>query len=160
MHGLILQEHGNSGNLYPESMIASAIGGAPASSPQLGSQPQQASPVAMGSIGPTQAPQHQSAVGRLFNPQNEQDQQRSFAERLFTAPAQDQQQAGVPQSVQDAASGGGKEKSPMANLFGSLALAQQQQQKPQFSPVQIQGPSADQANALANFLQTLRSRTA
>jgi hypothetical protein len=141
-------------------MIASAIGGAPASSPQLGSQPQQASPVAMGSIGPTQAPQHQSAVGRLFNPQNEQDQQRSFAERLFTAPAQDQQQAGVPQSVQDAASGGGKEKSPMANLFGSLALAQQQQQKPQFSPVQIQGPSADQANALANFLQTLRSRTA
>jgi hypothetical protein len=48
----------------------------------------------------------------------------------------------------------------MANLFGSLALAQQQQQKPQFSPVQIQGPSADQANALANFLQTLRSRTA
>jgi len=44
------------------------------------------------------------------------------------------------------------------NLFGQLALlqAQQPQQTPQVAPVR--GPSAEQANALASFLASLKSR--
>ena len=144
MHGLILQEHGNSGNLYPESMIASAISGAPASAPQT---------VAM-STPPTQ---HQSAVGRLFDPQTDADKQMGFFGRLTTAPAQDSSSS-VPSAVQNVASGSAQQKSPLANIFGALALSQQQQQ-PQFAPP-VKGPSQDQAQALSNFLQTLRSRIA
>jgi hypothetical protein len=46
---------------------------------------------------------------------------------------------------------------PMAALFGSLGA---QDTGPQFSPVQIQGPSQDQSMALANFIKTLMGRAA
>jgi len=45
-----------------------------------------------------------------------------------------------------------------ADIFGAMALGQQQQ--PQFSPVQIMGPSPDQANALSSLIQALRGRMA
>ncbi|MDK4703904.1 hypothetical protein PH562_16760 [Rhizobium sp. CNPSo 4062] len=149
MHGLILQEHGNAGNLYPESMIASAIGGgALPTSPaaQTASSP---------SMAATPAPR-QSAMGRLFNPKSDPDKQMGFFGRLTTAPAQEGGN-GVPAAVQAAAEGGNSQKSPLSNIFGALALTQAQQQ-PQFSPVQIRGPTAEQANALNNLLQSLRGR--
>ncbi len=45
-----------------------------------------------------------------------------------------------------------------ADIFGAMALAPQQQ--PQFSPVQIMGPSPEQANALSSLIQALRGRMA
>lgn len=45
----------------------------------------------------------------------------------------------------------------MANIFGMMALAPQQQA--QFSPVQIMGPSAEQANALSSLIAALKNRT-
>lgn len=50
----------------------------------------------------------------------------------------------------------GKE-SPLANIFGMMALAPQQQA--QFSPVQIMGPSPQQANALSSLIAALKNRT-
>ena len=41
----------------------------------------------------------------------------------------------------------------LANLFGSMGTEQ-----PQFSPVQIRGPSPEQANALASFIEALKKR--
>jgi hypothetical protein len=59
-----------------------------------------------------------------------------------------------PAAAQAVASG----KSPMADIFGMMALAPQQQ--PQFSPVQIMGPSGDQANALSSLVAALKGRMA
>lgn len=47
---------------------------------------------------------------------------------------------------------------PMASVFG--AMMAQQDKGPQFSPVQIQGPSQDQSTALANFIKSLTGRMA
>lgn len=47
----------------------------------------------------------------------------------------------------------------MASIFGAMAMGQQDQ-GPQFAPVQIQGPSPDQSTALANFIKSLQSRMA
>lgn len=44
------------------------------------------------------------------------------------------------------------------DIFGMMALAPQQQ--PQFSPVQIMGPSPEQANALSTLIQALKGRMA
>lgn len=48
-------------------------------------------------------------------------------------------------------------ESRLANIFGMMALAPQQQ--PQFSPVQIMGPSPQQANALSSLIAALKNRT-
>lgn len=48
-------------------------------------------------------------------------------------------------------------ESPLANIFGMMALAPQQQA--QFSPVQIMGPSPQQANALSSLIAALKNRT-
>lgn len=47
----------------------------------------------------------------------------------------------------------------MASVFGAMALGQQDQ-GPQFAPVQIQGPSPDQSMALANFIKAMTGRMA
>jgi hypothetical protein len=61
----------------------------------------------------------------------------------------------IPAAVQQAAAP--KTKRESANdIFGMLAMAQDQ--GPQFSPVQIAGPSADQAQGLSQLVQALRSR--
>ena len=61
----------------------------------------------------------------------------------------------IPASVQQAAAP--KTKRETANdIFGMLAMAQDQ--GPQFSPVQIVGPSAEQASGLSQLVQALRSR--
>lgn len=44
------------------------------------------------------------------------------------------------------------------DIFGMMAAAPQQQ--PQFSPVQIMGPSPEQANALSSLIQALKGRMA
>lgn len=61
--------------------------------------------------------------------------------------------ANIPPAVQAAAkpSGGG-----MSDIFGMLAMAQSQ--GPQFSPVQIMGPSAEQSAGLSQLVQALKSR--
>lgn len=60
----------------------------------------------------------------------------------------------VPAAAQ-ALAGGSVNK--MADIFGMMALAPQQQ--PQFSPVQIMGPSPEQANALSSLIAALKNRT-
>lgn len=51
------------------------------------------------------------------------------------------------------------QQNPMANIFGAMMMGQQDQ-TPQFSPVQIQGPSPEQSMALANFIKSLTGRMA
>lgn len=64
-------------------------------------------------------------------------------------------EAAVPAAVQQAAAP--KTKRETANdIFGMLAMAQNQ--GPQFSPVQIAGPSADQAAGLSQLVQALKNR--
>ncbi|SOC40102.1 hypothetical protein SAMN05892877_1074 [Rhizobium subbaraonis] len=63
--------------------------------------------------------------------------------------------ANIPAAVQQAAAP--KTKRETANdIFGMLAMAQDQ--GPQFSPVQIVGPSGDQASGLSQLVQALRIR--
>lgn len=63
--------------------------------------------------------------------------------------------APIPAAAQALAGGSGNK---MADIFGMMALAPQQQ--PQFSPVQIMGPSGDQANALSSLVAALKGRMA
>lgn len=51
------------------------------------------------------------------------------------------------------------QQNPMASIFGAMAMGQQPQ-GPQFSPVQLQGPSPEQSMALANFIKSLTGRMA
>ncbi|TBG78624.1 hypothetical protein ELG76_04210 [Rhizobium leguminosarum] len=60
----------------------------------------------------------------------------------------------VPPAVQQAAAA----PKSMNDIFGMMAAAPQQ--GPQFSPVQIMGPSAEQANALSSLIQALKGRMA
>ena len=69
-----------------------------------------------------------------------------------TAPAASS--APVPAAAQALAGGSGNK---MADIFGMMALAPQQ--PPQFSPVQIMGPSPQQANALSSLIAALKNRT-
>lgn len=48
--------------------------------------------------------------------------------------------------------------SKLNDIFGAMAIGPQQ--SPQFSPVNIQGPSAEQANALSTLIQALKGRMA
>lgn len=59
-----------------------------------------------------------------------------------------------PAAAQALASGA---KNPASNVFGMMALAAQQQ--PQFSPVQVMGPSPQQATALSSLIAALKNRT-
>ncbi|MFQ6183658.1 hypothetical protein ACLMJV_17145 [Sinorhizobium meliloti] len=61
----------------------------------------------------------------------------------------------IPAAAQALAGGSGNK---MADIFGMMALAPQQQ--PQFSPVQIMGPSGEQANALSSLVAALKGRMA
>lgn len=69
-----------------------------------------------------------------------------------TAPAPSS--APVPAAAQALAGGSGNK---MADIFGMMALAPQQQ--PQFAPAQIMGPSPQQANALSSLIAALKNRT-
>lgn len=60
----------------------------------------------------------------------------------------------VPQAVQNVASGAAP-RTRGGDIFGMLAMAGNQ---PQFSPVQIMGPSAEQSQGLLNLLSSLRGR--
>lgn len=64
-----------------------------------------------------------------------------------------QPSSAIPAGVQAAAT----PSSSLGDVFGMLA-AQSMQPQQQAAPVQIMGPSPEQANAIANFLQTLRGR--
>jgi hypothetical protein len=70
------------------------------------------------------------------------------------ASAPSSQPSAVPAGVQAQAS---SSSSPMGDIFGMLA-AQAMQPQQQAAPVQVMGPSPEQANALSNFLQSLRGR--
>lgn len=60
----------------------------------------------------------------------------------------------APAAAQALAAGGSGNK--MADIFGMMAAAPQQQA--QFSPVQIMGPSGEQANALSSLVAALKGR--
>lgn len=62
----------------------------------------------------------------------------------------------IPPAVAAAAAPGGG--SNLNDIFGMMAMGGQQ--GPQFSPVNIQGPSAEQANALSSLIQALKGRLA
>lgn len=61
----------------------------------------------------------------------------------------------IPPAVSAAAAPGG---SKLSDVFGMMAAGPQQ--GPQFSPVQIMGPSPEQANALSTLIQALKGRMA
>lgn len=65
--------------------------------------------------------------------------------------------AAVPPSVLSQASQSPSDR--MASIFGAMALGNQDQ-GPQFAPVQIQGPSPEQSMALANFIKAMTGRMA
>lgn len=62
--------------------------------------------------------------------------------------------APIPDAVQKTA-GLTPTRDGLANVFGMMAMADN---TPKFSPVQIQGPSAEQANALSSLIQALKQR--
>ncbi|QIG68275.1 putative N-acetylmuramoyl-L-alanine amidase lysozyme-like protein [Rhizobium phage RHph_Y1_10] len=62
----------------------------------------------------------------------------------------------IPPAVAAAAAPGSGSK--LNDIFGMMAMGGQQ--GPQFSPVNIQGPSAEQANALSSLIQALKGRLA
>lgn len=66
----------------------------------------------------------------------------------------------IPPAVQQMASGAPVQGqgNALSNIFGMMAAAPQQQSP--FSPVDIRGPSPQQANALSSLLQSLRGRIA
>lgn len=64
------------------------------------------------------------------------------------------------QSVPEAVIASAQPQSTATDKMGSMfaAMMAQEQQRPQFQPVQFQGPSGDQAQALTSFIQALRQR--
>lgn len=131
VRALMRQEHGKASDLYTDQMIASAVGGAPL---PVGSVP---GTMAVASVAkPTSQPQ----------PPSEQPVVNTGNANYATP---------VPASVKDYAGSGPKHG--IADIFSLLALNNQPQ------PVQvapIQGPTAQQANALNEALQALRRRFA
>lgn len=73
----------------------------------------------------------------------------------MVASAQPSSSAPVPAAVQQAAAPKTKRES-LNDIFGMLAMAQDQ--GPQFAPVQIMGPSAEQASGLSQLVQALKGR--
>lgn len=73
---------------------------------------------------------------------------------MATAQAPKTSASPVPPSVLNAAAA----PKSASDIFGAMALAPQQQA--QFSPVQIMGPSPEQANALSSLIQALKGRMA
>lgn len=74
------------------------------------------------------------------------------------APVAPQAASQVPVGTQALASGQPQPASRAADIFGMMAAAPQQQSP--FSPVDIRGPTPQQANALSSLLQTLKARMA
>lgn len=74
-----------------------------------------------------------------------------------TPPTQVAAPSEIPASVQSVANPSTSFGSKPADLFGMMALASPQQT--QFSPVQIMGPSPQQANALSSLIAALKNRT-
>jgi hypothetical protein len=74
------------------------------------------------------------------------------------APAQPPQASSTPIPPAVASAAAGSAPKSMNDIFGMMAAAPQQ--GPQFSPVQIAGPSAEQANALSSLIQALKGRMA
>jgi hypothetical protein len=68
------------------------------------------------------------------------------------------QSPGSPSSVPPAVQQAAAAPKSMNDIFGMMAAGPQQ--GPQFSPVNIQGPSPEQANALSTLLQALKGRMA
>jgi hypothetical protein len=64
--------------------------------------------------------------------------------------------AATPSPVPGAVSIASGQQSTPADIFGMMAMGGQQ--SPQFSPVQIMGPSPDQANALSSLVAALKNR--
>lgn len=71
------------------------------------------------------------------------------------APTATPSSAPIPEAVQQQAAGIQPDRNGLANIFGMMAMADN---SPRFSPVQIQGPSPQQANALSSLIQALKQR--
>ena len=79
----------------------------------------------------------------------------AFVPSTSTSTSTSPSSAPIPEAVQQAAAGVKSPNNNLANVFGMMAMADN---KPQFSPVQIQGPSPQQANALSTLIQALKQR--
>lgn len=87
-------------------------------------------------------------------------------QEAYAAPVMGSMMAGSPQPQQQQASGPipaaaqalANPQASANNIFGMMAA--QPQQQAQFSPVQIMGPSPEQANALSSLIAALKNRMA
>lgn len=136
MRALMLQEHGPASNAYTDAQINAAITG------QIPSGSTAAAP-----------PVAQSAPD---GPKG----QEVYAAPTMGSMAPTMMASGTPANVPPAVTAQATQtpSDRMASIFG--AMMAQQDQGPQFSPVQIQGPSPEQAMALANFIKSLQGRMA
>jgi hypothetical protein len=135
MRALMRQEHGNSSSLYTDDMIARAVGGAPL--------PVNNTPGTMAAAGPADGPKGQEMFPRPV----------MGSMMASASPASD---IPPPKAALEIA-GVTKPSKGIADIFSLMALQQSQSQAPQ--PVQIQGPSPEQSQALLNLLKNLNGRT-
>ncbi len=95
----------------------------------------------------------QSYAGMADGPKGQEAYSAPVMGSMMASAPSSQPSSAIPAGVQAAAT----PSSSLGDVFGMLA-AQSMQPQQQAAPVQIMGPSPEQANAIANFLQTLRGR--
>ncbi len=102
------------------------------------------------SIGASPSPY----AGMADGPKGQEMYPRSVMGSMVAGNTPSPTSSAPPAAAQAIASGA---KSPASNVFGMMALAAQQQ--PQFAPVQVMGPSPQQATALSSLIAALKNRT-
>lgn len=140
MRALMLQEHGPASNAYTDAQIQAAIAGQ----------------IPSGSAAPPPI-----APSRPDGPKGQEvypaPTMGSMAPSMLANGGSGPATGTIPAAVTAQAAQTPSDR--MASIFGAMALGNQQQ-GPQFSPVQIQGPSPEQSMALANFIKSLTGRMA
>lgn len=104
---------------------------------------------------PTPTPTPNTQIAAADGPKGQESYPAPVMGSMIAQAPASQSSSPIPAGVQAAASP--SSSSPLGDVFGMMMAAQAMQQ-PQAQPVQIMGPSPEQANALNNFLQTLRGR--
>lgn len=103
------------------------------------------------SIGASPSPY----AGMADGPKGQESYSQPVMGSMMAQGGQPSQAGPIPAAAQALA--GQPEQNKLSNIFGMMAMAPQQQQ--QFSPVQIMGPSSQQANALSSLIAALKNRT-
>jgi hypothetical protein len=97
----------------------------------------------------------QSYAGMADGPKGQEAYSAPVMGSMMASAPSPQPSSAIPAGVQ--ASATPSSSSSLGDVFGMLA-AQAAQPQQQAAPVQVMGPSPEQANALSNFLQSLRGR--